>query len=675
MTTTSFVERVNRQAVNYLLLKISQTFLDANCDVNDEEKISLSHAKNILQNFKNDGTYTVKYKKSKLDSKQLFRSYGDGIQGLPTAFRGLLCSGLMTDIDMVNAYPTILLNICKQKDIPCNYLNQYCNERKRLLEKGTFTKIDILKCINKKNKVKGDSWLMAFDGEMKTIQTHLITHFQDIYADVEDKSRIGTFMTRVCMYYENMFLNALVEYINPRFSVAVLMFDGLMVYGTAPESLLDELSELIMTKFGFDIKFAFKEHDTSIVIPDDFPKDFNDETSYEMMKQKYETDYNLAFIIKNTSYSYKVGKHICFFNKEQLNQTLQPIMVGKTQFFKMWCNDPKRQTFDDVGVFPHDVKVDDSIMNLWTGFAVERVSYPIVDIEPILKHLKILMNHHEPSYVFMLKWLANLFQYPSSTSIFVSLSSKEGAGKTSFIEMLDAMVGKDKTAEITDMSNQLFGTFNSQLRDVVLMNINEVERADSGKCYERLKSQITSSTIQVHGKGEKPYTISNLRKFISTNNNPHSIVLKKGNRRYFATESSDELIGDIEYFTEFREFVARADVRYSFWKFLMDYKTPKQLTSIDIPETDLMKEAYELNADVIDGFANELMNDVKLYADELYTSYKQYVQKNGFEYSMNEKQFAMKIKRSLGKRVSSEGRADNVVDGTRITKKWILLKG
>jgi hypothetical protein len=156
----TFTERVDTRAVNYLLLQMSQTFLDTH-SANDDS-FTLSHVKNILHKYK-DGKQDITYKKSKFDTKNMYRFYGSGIQGVPTTFRGLLCNGIMTDIDMVNCYPTILMNLCKQKNIPCHYLTEYCEKRKELLALNTFNKIDILKCINKKTKAKGDPWLVSFD--------------------------------------------------------------------------------------------------------------------------------------------------------------------------------------------------------------------------------------------------------------------------------------------------------------------------------------------------------------------------------------------------------------------------------------------------------------------------------------------------------------------------------
>ncbi len=147
-----------------------------------------------------------------------------------------------------------------------------------------------------------------------------------------------------------MFLNAIVEFIHARCPVAVLMFDGLMLYGSPPITILDELSDLIQSKFNFNMKMSFKDHDTSIVIPDDSIVT-DDAMTHKMMKKKYETEYNLASIVETCSYSYKVGEIICFFGRKQISQTLFPIKRGKSQFFSLWCADITRQTFDDVGVF------------------------------------------------------------------------------------------------------------------------------------------------------------------------------------------------------------------------------------------------------------------------------------------------------------------------------------
>ena len=398
------------------------------------------------------------------------------------------------------------------------------------------------------------------------------------------------------------------------------------------------------------------------------------EQAYTEFKRKHETDFGLAFIKKIISYAYKIDGVVCFFNEAQMRQLLATEQFEEKLLFSKWCSDPSRKTYNDIGVYPHDVKPVEGNLNLWTGFAVEQQEYPEVGIEPILKHVDSLANHDPKCKDFILKWLANLFQYPSSTSIFISISGAEGCGKSMFVEMIMQMVGADKSAEITDMSSQLFGSFNSQYRDTVLMNINEVERHDASKCYEKLKAQITSPTVQVHGKGEKPFTINNNRKFISTNNNHQAIVIKEGNRRYCAFECSNELVGDVKYFKDFVASNTPA-LRYTFWKYLMAYETPKQLTVVDIPVTELMKEAYQLNRDPLEDFVEELPGKEKLYMDNLYEKYQQHMKRNGMEYKLNGKQFAMKLNRVVAHRLEKKGQNDCLdASGEHDRRRYLILK-
>ena len=63
-----------------------------------------------------------------------------------------------------------------------------------------------------------------------------------------------------------------------------------------------------------------------------------------------------------------------------------------------------------------------------------------------LQHLKFLVNHHEPSYEFMLNVLAHLFQKPGEAMnvIMIFYSEKCGVGKNTFFETLvgNMMLGK-----------------------------------------------------------------------------------------------------------------------------------------------------------------------------------------------------------------------------------------
>jgi hypothetical protein len=59
---------------------------------------------------------------------------GRGLQCFPREIRALLASPYYWDVDMKNAQPMILMQLCKRKGWACNYLQDYCLTRDHLLK-------------------------------------------------------------------------------------------------------------------------------------------------------------------------------------------------------------------------------------------------------------------------------------------------------------------------------------------------------------------------------------------------------------------------------------------------------------------------------------------------------------------------------------------------------------
>lgn len=272
-----FTERPNVDACAYLLSKLNVDYINEHCKPDEVKRFNYTNIKTILQQFVKNKELKISYKKSKDDVQEIFRSYGHGIQGIPTAFRGLICNGVMTDYDMVNCHPSIVRNLCKKHKILCPYLDLYCTNRKKLLDDKDTTKIDILRSMNKKQKLKDPTPFMeSFDTEMKHIQKEFKTHFPDLYTLAQtknNKNTEGTFMSYVCMFYENKIINAIVNHFPCEY--AVLMFDGFMIYGDGLQT--SDLSAFVKETFEMDIDFVIKPHDTSIQIPEDWKSNLPEE--------------------------------------------------------------------------------------------------------------------------------------------------------------------------------------------------------------------------------------------------------------------------------------------------------------------------------------------------------------------------------------------------------------
>ena len=169
---------------------------------------------------------------------------GGSLQGMPSKIRGLLMrDGVGTDIDICNAHPVILSYICKLHHIECPELEYYINHREECLknfESRDTGKVAYLTALNKDtpNRAKGlPSQFKKYDIEIKKIQKQLvkIKEYTELVSSVpEDKpyNKLGSAVNRIMCYYENIILQHAIHVINRKgIEIAILMFDGVMIYG------------------------------------------------------------------------------------------------------------------------------------------------------------------------------------------------------------------------------------------------------------------------------------------------------------------------------------------------------------------------------------------------------------------------------------------------------------
>ena len=208
---------------------------------------------------------------------------GNSIQGLKSVFRGFLMTHT-TDIDMKNAHPVILSYICSLHNIRCPQLNNYIENRDEILsefsdkDKG---KIAFLKAVNddKHDTRISNKTFKAFDKEMKEIQSKIVNLecYKEIKDSVPDHKKYnwnGSAINRILCMYENKILQSAISAINQKgYKICALMFDGVMPYGDfyGNEEFLAHITGHVNKEFeGLNMVWAYKPHDTTIKLPDDF---------------------------------------------------------------------------------------------------------------------------------------------------------------------------------------------------------------------------------------------------------------------------------------------------------------------------------------------------------------------------------------------------------------------
>jgi hypothetical protein len=82
------------------------------------------------------GGYYVEYSKKEYEEGPIGRRYAScGMQSMPRAFRAIIAKSMkLTDWDMVNSQPTLLVQLCAVYGIDCDHLTSYCNHRDAWLD-------------------------------------------------------------------------------------------------------------------------------------------------------------------------------------------------------------------------------------------------------------------------------------------------------------------------------------------------------------------------------------------------------------------------------------------------------------------------------------------------------------------------------------------------------------
>jgi hypothetical protein len=208
---------------------------------------------------------------------------GGSIQGISSIIRGFLMKEITTDIDMSNSFANIIRYVCKKHNISTPELEYYINHRDECLSKfenrqdGKQAYISSAYSDKFRDKIKIPEF-RKFDKEMKEIQKKiiLIEEYKQIVSSVpeEKENKLGSAFNRIIIFYENQILQYLVQFFaNNNIEICTLMFDGLLIYGDYynDQELIDNITAYIEKQMpGLNMKWAYKEHDNTLKIPDNF---------------------------------------------------------------------------------------------------------------------------------------------------------------------------------------------------------------------------------------------------------------------------------------------------------------------------------------------------------------------------------------------------------------------
>lgn len=602
---------------------------------------------------------------------------GLSCQGLSSKVRGFLFGDTTTDIDMKNAHPCILKYLCNLNNIKCPNLTDYIQNRdKYLIEYGAEYKTEFLKCINddKPNKKMKDAFCKDFDKECKRIQRELCgkadyKHIIDTIPDTRNYNWYGSGINRIMCVYENKILQEIIHIINKNnIEIAVLMFDGLMVYGNHYENntLLKEIEEHIESVFnGLNMKMSYKPHDTtSITMPLDFtiePKQIINPLSFEIVTEEFEKHH--CKIITRDIFIRHLNNENIMMKRQSIKNAYEHLVYKKpnkdgllidTGFINDWFVYPKMRVYDDIGVYPNPKLCPANHFNMWRPFEMELVTEyqnKKTELNFILNHIKILCNNDEVVYDYFIKWIAQMVQYPEVKTNCPTFISKEGAGKGSLMRLFEKMLGSSKVFETTNPSRDVWGDFNGRMANTFLINLNELSKKETMESDGRIKGLITDPKITINNKGFNQYEIPSYHRFIISTNNEEPINTTKDDRRKFIIRCSDELIGNKDYFKKFYEYLDDINVIKTCYEYFKSVPDVDVFNKLPVPITEHHESLMEYSISPIEQWLRDFTFQKQNCGNQEYTmvqileKFIDWCNDNHIKYEVNSLQLSVRMNR------------------------------
>jgi hypothetical protein len=625
MNTIHKTEVINLKALkwaikNYTTLKIDRQASQSLKNLEYQKYDDLDILKNMLKNCRKNGTSQTAYTQG-TKSNETGRYYvkgGVGLCAMMRELRSLLARDNYYDVDIVNCDPTLLAQFCTKYhanvDITC--LQNYVDNRDILL--GELMSLNDIKREQAKDAIlqasKGGygaysklaerpTWLSDLKKEFVIIGKTLMTEHPEVVPSSESKSKWGSVLSKLIQDVENDVIQCLDEYLTGQdFHVDTLIFDGVLVRNNTKltKEILVKASAYIKAEVGYDVKLLIKPFDTTLTLPENL---LTEDEEYAEIKKEFEKTAckimnPLSFLVVSED------KRLIFKTREDMKTTYEnhstwkgtTITGGKTprSFIENWFKDPNNLSYDNLDFLPPPLNCPSSTFNTYKGLDVEKLEGAKYDqkyVDTIRAHTKYMVStwtltpgiwweDDDVNNNYFEAFFANIVQTPGKLSqVAIVLKSREGCGKNLYLELIEAILGKEYYISTAKAKDKLFGKFNASKMNKLLINLDETCAKDSREYYEIIKAEITNPTTQIERKGHDSVTVRNMARYFFTTNNELPIKISKSDRRFVLFECSAKKKAK-KYYDVLKSYLTNSDALYSYYKHLM---------SIDLKGYDFSK--------------------------------------------------------------------------------------
>ncbi len=625
-----------------------------------------------------------------------------GFQSLQKNVRAALAKNYYFDIDMENAHPVMLIQMCEKNGWKCKALAHYVNHRNELFElfkEQGFTrdevKIQALKMMyGGKPDEQCPAWLAnTYYDNMRDIMVKFAEAYPQEYENAKKFKKynsLGRCMANILQTKERECLLALIKSleIDGR-KVGTLMHDGCYVEKETNEMEIDSdilrrAEDFIFEKTGFRHKITVKPIETTYTVPN--KEEVQVGRVYANVKANFEKNHfkciNRSCFVKlcfdEVKYMSKTDLMTSYGHEKYEEEGNKNNVVLKP-FLKTWLEDEKMLTYEDLGVYPPPLVAPKGYYNLWDGFRIEKIDEESDNesLHLLLEHIKFISTND--CYDYVLKWMALLFQQPGrKPNVCILIKAIQGLGKNFVYEMLANMIGKKYSYCGVDLKRDVFGDFNHLMEGKILVALDEVNMEISSKYRGKVFELITGVTETVNSKGKNQKTNTGLSHVLVFSNNEWPWKIEEGDRRCLAINNEEKVLSSL-YYAELDLLIRDDQTLKALYEYLMSIDVSSFDPKDDRPVTEFSKELKMISMGFEKQFYIDLITTTEekeliISSKEMYSKFKIFIFDNfGDKVTCpSQMKFSLSVKK-FGGCVGKKTTACNVfVIDTIEARKWAM---
>ena len=357
-------------------------------------------------------------------------------------------------------------------------------------------------------------------------------------------------------------------------------------------------------------------------------------------------------------------------------------------FTTKWREQSCIRSYENINFLPPPNTCPKYTFNSFNGLRAEKLTGS-GDIQPFLQHLRILTNHNDKGYEYMLDYMAHMVQKPGELPrVAILFQSDEGTGKNLFFENFCNKIFGNEYLLVACEMDKVVGRF-SMINNKLMVILDETRGKDSFSNSEKIKSIITSEEIAWERKGVDGIKLNNCGRYLFFSNNEVPIKISNSDRRFVVFKTPNDVKGNIEYFKNLTKQFKNDGCIRSFYEFLMTRDISEWDSELHRPITKEYLLIQSATIPVMATWLNEYVMNYKTAEKEeqnimdnktsvmVFKDFTNWLQENGFEYKYNITSFGRELNNYDGivKKRTSKGTVYlmeyDKIEQYLIDKKWI----